>query len=179
MTVKIVIGSNIETKAKDEMRKSMTSIMGETGLRRQEMVCEPLGVGYPSACAGNDLDLSHVLSPAASVSSLDLGSGLRSTFRVSPNGLERTPNTLVSLLGVHNPTSTQAEFTVTSCFPEVAASKAHLAFLGGSVETSGQSGADLRLLLEPGAHVWLTQIAAPTEEPLFSTTSVPRKDAYR
>ncbi|WP_285730546.1 hypothetical protein [Nocardiopsis sp. ATB16-24] len=157
----------------------MTSVQNETGLRRQEMVCGLLGVGYPSTCAGNDLDLSHVLSPAASVSIPVLGSGLRSAFRVSPNGLERTPSTLISLLGVHNPTAAQATFTVISCFPDVAAGKAHLAFLGGSVDTSGQSRADLRLLLQPGAHVWLTQTTLLTEESLFSTTSVPQKGAYR
>lgn len=157
----------------------MIKVQDETGSRRHEADFDPLEVEYLSTCVGNGLDLSHVLSPAASVSSPYLGQGLRSSLRVAPHGFARAPRTPSRLLGVHNPTTTQVTFTVAECFSDVSTGKVGPAFLGGSVETSGRGRTDLRLLLRPGAHVWLIQTEESTEKPSFRTAPVLSEDPYR
>ena len=143
----------------------MKKVTEKSGSRHGDASRDPLDTSYLSLCADSSLDLSHVLSLAGSVSSPDMGNGLRSSFRTSLHALSRTPHTPTRLLGVHNPTGTPVEFTVASCFPDVGAGKAHLVFLGGSVETSGRSRTDLRFLLQPGEHVWLAQTDAPFPSP--------------
>ncbi len=139
----------------------MTITPGKSGSRRRETDHDPLDPENLTVCAENALDLSHVLSPAASASAPTLGNGLRGSLHTAPHDLARTPHTPTRLLGVHNPTETPASFTVADCFPDVSTGTAHLVFIAGSVETSGRGRTDLRLLLRPGAHVWLAQTEAP------------------
>ncbi len=140
----------------------------KSDFRPRGMNKDPLDPEYLPFCSDSSPDLLHVLHLAGSVSSPALGSGLRSSLRTSAPGLARTPHTPTRLLGVHNPTGLLAEFAAGHCFPDVSAGKAFLVFLGGSVETSGQSRSDLRFLLQPGAHVWLAQTDSPVLSPAES-----------
>ncbi|REE99926.1 hypothetical protein [Thermomonospora umbrina] len=112
---------------------------------------DPLSGGHLASCRPGDPGFGPAMSPQARQTPVEVGPGLRGVLRTSP----ASP---CPLLGVHNPTDTAREFTVTRFFPDVAAGRARLVFVGGDVETlPGSPDGPPTSRLLPGGHVWLSQ----------------------
>jgi hypothetical protein len=124
---------------------------------------DPLSGAYFKSC-GHGLPGSLTATSAkATETPVSIGPGLRGIRRASPDS--PAPDSRSPVIGIHNPTETVREFMVDSHFPDVAAGKARLVFLGGAVETVGVPGESPRFRLRPGAHLWPAQTSDPAPAP--------------
>jgi hypothetical protein len=111
---------------------------------------DPLSGASLKSCRHGSPEFLAATSPEATETPVSIGPGLRGVRRTSPD----SP---IPVIGIHNPTETVREFMVDPHFPDVAAGKARLVFIGGAVETVGAPDESPRFRLRPGAHLWLAQ----------------------